>query len=63
MAKSSTFATNPVTSATTQAIASGSIARSICDSLILNYGNTYEDEMDALLTAIRKGKITVLERR
>jgi hypothetical protein len=63
MAKSSTVETNPVIAATSQAIATGSIARSICDSLILNYGNTYEDEMDVLLTAIREGKITVLERR
>jgi hypothetical protein len=63
MAKSSTLSTNPVAAAIGQALASGTIARSTCDSLIRSYSDTYPDERDGLLEAIRKNKITVLERR
>ncbi len=63
MAKSSTPSLNPVESAISQALASRTIARSTCDALINNYSAVYPDEMDGLLESIRKGKITVLERR
>ena len=63
MAKSAASNSNPVTQAVSQAVASGSIARSSCDALIRNYAEIYPDEMDALLEGIRNGSITVLERR
>ena len=61
MAKSA--ALNPVAAAVSQAVASGSIARSTCDKLIRDYAEAFPDEMDALLEGIRNGSITVLERR
>ena len=64
MAKSSTAAfSNPVANAVQQAIASGSIARSTCDALILNYSEVYPDELDALQKAIRNRQIRVQDRR
>lgn len=63
MAKSSTAGTNPVAAAIAQAVAAGTITRSTCDSLIREYSEAYPDDMDCLLEAIRKGVITVLERR